>query len=195
MLHTMHKYLKTMIFVAVILIAGIVARTVQVGLGGNGGSFFEHAFCIQYYKPLLIWLVSNDGITFLCYLAIPAVIYRFRMRDDIPRPLAWCSICFILFCGLGHLTDAITYFSPIYWTRAVIGSLTAIASVATVAMLHKYRDWFKSAPTRASLEHAIGSIQEKIDEEPEDERLTEVFEFLLELKQSKAMTEGTGEQV
>ena len=153
------SFVKPMLFFLLVLFAGIIARTVQVALSDS--VFFEHAFCIQYYKPLLYWLVSADLRIWLSYVAIPFFIFWHRKRDDIPRPLAYCAMAFIVLCGSGHFIKAVTYFVPIYWIEAVFDELTADVSILTVFALWRYRDWFSTSQTRAELEAKLLPIIEE----------------------------------
>lgn len=84
------------------------------------------------------WLhiLSDTGI-FGAYFAIPVVlVYFLRRRQDIPYSnIMWLFAAFIMFCGVGHLLEAIIFWYPIYRLAGLLKCCTAIVSWATVIAL------------------------------------------------------------
>ncbi len=84
------------------------------------------------------WLhiVSDMGI-WLAYVLIPAllVIFILRRRDVPFPPIFWLFGAFILLCGMTHLLEAAMFWWPAYRFMGVVKLVTAIVSLATVAVL------------------------------------------------------------
>lgn len=85
----------------------------------------------------LFWLVlGTDSSIALAYFAIPitmAVVLRER-KDDIPYPWLWILfVSFIVACGLTHVAHVWSAMTgaDYLWLHALIGVLTAMASVGT----------------------------------------------------------------
>ncbi|MAT13957.1 MAG: hypothetical protein CMJ46_01650 [Planctomyces sp.] len=86
------------------------------------------------------WLhiVSDVGI-FLAYFGIPmTLLYFIRNRRDVPfNGIFVLFAAFILFCGTGHLLEAVIFYYPIYRVAGLLKLATAIVSLITFAVLFK----------------------------------------------------------
>ncbi|TWT88329.1 Autoinducer 2 sensor kinase/phosphatase LuxQ [Pseudobythopirellula maris] len=89
-------------------------------------------------EPWLGWMhIIADLATAVAYTAIPVMmIFALRKTKQIPEPrLLMLFAVFILACGSVHLIEAIIFWTPVYRLSAVAKSVTAIASLGTVAVL------------------------------------------------------------
>ena len=102
--------------------ASIEKEPVENSLSGFFGNLFDTSsyparWNCGEWTPLEGWLhiVSDVGI-FLAYFAIPAaLIYFLLKRKDTPfNGLLFLFAAFILFCGAGHLLEAIIFYYPLY---------------------------------------------------------------------------------
>ncbi len=103
----------------------------------NSSNFTPHGFCVAW-NPFLVWADSiADGLIALAYFSIPVALVVFVMRRrDIGFQWVFALFgTFILFCGLTHVIDAITFWVPAYGIEAVLRMLTAVASVGTAIAL------------------------------------------------------------
>jgi hypothetical protein len=119
---------------------------------------FNYAWCYQWNGLLLGILAITDALIWVAYLAIPAVIYKHRLTDDLPRWVTWAFILFIAFCGAGHFCDVLNRFWPIYWVKAGSNLLTAAASIGTVAALYLHNEWLER-PSRKQLEQWLSELR------------------------------------
>ncbi len=84
------------------------------------------------------WLhVISDLLIFGAYLAIPIVLIHFvTKRKDIPFHRVFLLFAgFILFCGTGHLLEAVIFWNPIYRLAGIVKLGTAMVSWGTVIAL------------------------------------------------------------
>lgn len=85
------------------------------------------------------WLhIVSDLLTWLAYLAIPAMLVYFarKRKEELPfNRLFWLFGAFILFCGTTHLMEAIIFWWPAYGLSGVIKFATASVSVITAIAL------------------------------------------------------------
>jgi len=98
-----------------------------------GLAFMPHGHC-YLWQPGLLWThVGADTITALSYFSIPAALVYFthKRRDTDFNWVFLMFAGFILFCGLTHVTEAITTWEPIYYTQGVIKVATAAISALT----------------------------------------------------------------
>ncbi|MDZ7829688.1 MAG: ATP-binding protein [Halofilum sp. (in: g-proteobacteria)] len=98
-----------------------------------GLAFMPHGHC-YLWQPVLLWThVGADTVTALAYFSIPAaLVYFTHKRKD--TDFNWIFLMFagfILFCGLTHVTEAVTTWEPIYYTQGVIKVATAAISAFT----------------------------------------------------------------
>ena len=101
-------------------------------------SFLPHQFC-YLANAKLVWLhVISDSLIALSYLAISCMLVYVvhKARRDIP--LSWVFLAFgtfIVACGATHFMEVITVWHPFYWLAGDVKVITAIASVATAAVM------------------------------------------------------------
>ena len=105
----------------------------------SSGPFMPHGYCYMWV-PGLVWLhVISDSLIALAYLSIPFTLaYFVRRRTDLP--FNWMFLCFgvfILACGATHAMEVWNLWHADYWLAGVIKAITAIASLATAALLVK----------------------------------------------------------
>lgn len=90
------------------------------------------------WTEALGWVhILSDIAIFLAYVSIPAVLlYWCIKRRDIPfNYLLILFALFIVFCGSGHLVEAIIFWHPVYRFDGLVKFATAIISWATVLAL------------------------------------------------------------
>ncbi|WP_221031297.1 PAS domain-containing hybrid sensor histidine kinase/response regulator [Actomonas aquatica] len=108
-----------------------------------------HGVC-YVWDPSLIWLHAiSDGLIALAYFSIPAIIFLLlRQRPDFPfrRILAWFA-AFVFACGLTHVLEVLTIWSPVYWLSGTIKAVTALISIGVAFTLWRLRPVFLQAPS------------------------------------------------
>ncbi|MEQ9379862.1 MAG: hypothetical protein RJP95_03305, partial [Pirellulales bacterium] len=141
-----------------LLSAADVKEPVENSISG----FLSHLFDTSSYParwhcgswtPLEGWLhIASDIGIFLAYFAIPAsLIYFLCKRKDIPfNGLLFLFAAFILFCGAGHLLEAIIFYYPFYRLSGVLKLATAIVSCITSVVLLKHIPKFLDFPQLAT---------------------------------------------
>lgn len=103
-----------------------------------------------------------DILTFLSYFGIPIFIFVFlkgRKQSEIPfRNLFNLAALFIMFCGLTHLFDSITFWFPMYRFLGLLKIATAgISFVTLIALMNQSAAIFKlKTPT-----HLRNMVEEK----------------------------------
>ena len=96
-----------------------------------------HGYCLAW-KPSLLWLhATSDAVVAAAYFVIPISLVRFiRQRRDVPFNVVFvCFGLYILLCGTTHLLSVYNIWVPNWWLSGIVKALTAIASVATAALL------------------------------------------------------------
>lgn len=75
--------------------------------------------------------VAGNGLTALCYAAIPWLLYRlWAERSDLLPAWAMLSFgAFIALCGLGHVAKIVTLWVPLYHWAAWLDVLTGVVSI------------------------------------------------------------------
>jgi two-component system, NtrC family, sensor kinase len=99
--------------------------------------FTPHGYC-YLWNPQIVWLHAvSDGVIALAYYLIPVtLIYFVRRRRDLP--FHWMFIMFGVFifgCGTTHLMEVWTLWHGTYRLAGIVKALTAVASLATAALL------------------------------------------------------------
>lgn len=90
------------------------------------------------WTETLGWVhILSDIAIFLAYTSIPAVlIYWCIKRRDIPFHHVFILFAlFIIFCGSGHMVEAIIFWKPVYRFDGLVKLSTAIISWVTVIAL------------------------------------------------------------
>jgi len=99
--------------------------------------FMPHGHC-YLWRPELVWLhVISDVAIALAYLSIPLTLGNFvRRRRDLPFRWAFVAFgIFIISCGLTHVLEVWTLWTPLYWLSGSMKAVTAVASLTTASML------------------------------------------------------------
>jgi C4-dicarboxylate-specific signal transduction histidine kinase len=128
--------------------------------------FMPHGHCF-FWLPEIVWLHAiSDGLITLAYYLIPVVLFYFvRKRRDVP--FHWMFIMFgvfILSCGTTHLMEIWTLWNGTYRLSGVIKAITAVASVATAALLIPLIPRALSLPSPAQLRAANLKLEREIGE-------------------------------
>lgn len=96
--------------------------------------FLPHGYCYLWDKPLLYTHVVTDLLTGLSFIgiAVTIAVFLYRAREAVPFRIIFIGFgaCAIT-CGLGHLVDVWTLWTPVYWFSAGMKSITTLAAVAT----------------------------------------------------------------
>ncbi|QDU81174.1 Autoinducer 2 sensor kinase/phosphatase LuxQ [Polystyrenella longa] len=121
------------------------ARPVESSLAGFFSNLFDTSSyparwnCGQW-SSMEGWLhiISDLGI-FIAYFGIPvSLLYFIRKRRDIPfNSIFFLFAAFILFCGAGHLLEAIIFYYPLYRVAGLLKLATAMVSLVTLVVLFK----------------------------------------------------------
>jgi len=99
--------------------------------------FMPHGYC-YFWKPEIVWLhaISDGAITLAYFLISLTLVYFVRKRRDLPY--RWMFVLFGLFifgCGTTHLMEVWTLWHGTYRLAGIVKALTAMASLATAALL------------------------------------------------------------
>ena len=128
--------------------------------------FMPHGMC-YLWDPAVLWLsVISDSLTGAAYYAIPFLLFYFvRKRRDVTFKGIFVAFgIFILACGATHVMGAITVWIPIYRLDAVIKAITALASVATFAMLIPMMPMLIAIPSPSQMAQANLLLSREIAE-------------------------------
>ncbi|MEZ6242075.1 MAG: hypothetical protein R3B57_03440 [Phycisphaerales bacterium] len=96
------------------------------------------------------WLhIISDSLIFVAYFAIPiSLAVLLIRRRDFPFPVVLALFsAFILFCGVGHLLEAIIFYHPIYRFDGLWKAGTATVSLITAGVLIKAMPHALSLPS------------------------------------------------
>ena len=120
-----------------------------------------HGYCLLW-APELIWThVVSDTLTALAYFSIPFVLSRLlTKRKDVE--FGWMVGLFAVFifaCGLTHVMGVMTLWIPAYGWEALIKMITALASVATAALLIPLLPRLVAIPSPAQLQRANEALR------------------------------------
>ena len=119
--------------------------------------FMPHRMCYLEDSAVLWLNVISDSLIALAYYLIPFLLFYFtRKRRDIA--FHWIFVAFgmfILACGSTHLLGAVTVWNPVYRLDGVVKAITAMASIATFAMLGQMMPTLIRIPSPAQLADEI----------------------------------------
>lgn len=101
--------------------------------------------------------IVADIAIWAAYISIPLAIAIYVLRrPDTPVPrLFWLFAAFIFLCGTTHLMEAIIFWWPAYRLNAVFKVLTAVVSLATVAVLLRHLPQLLRYPSLAGLNEQL----------------------------------------
>ncbi|MEC7754855.1 PAS domain-containing protein [Roseivirga sp. UBA1976] len=103
-------------------------------------NFMPHGHCYFWEKEILIPIVIGDGLTFISYMLIPVVLWRYvKARNDLKFSFVFKAFAaFIFFCGIGHLVDIVNIWEPYYRVSAITKMCTGLVSLGTIVLLFKF---------------------------------------------------------
>ncbi len=120
------------------------------------------------------WLhVCSDIAIFSAYMCIPAVLTYFVLRrDNVPfTPLFWWFGAFIAFCGVGHLLEAIIFWTPVYRLAGLNKLFTAVVSwgtlLAIVPAARRAMRWRSPAELEAEIAKQTELFRDLYDNAPD----------------------------
>lgn len=100
--------------------------------------YMPHIYCFLGSAPLAWTQVISDVLIGFAYFAISGTLVYLIYRGGKELPFHWLFLAFGLFivaCGTSHLMGALTVWKPFYVLEAAVMVVTALASVATAAVL------------------------------------------------------------
>ena len=120
-----------------------------------------HGYCLLW-EPGLIWThVVSDALIAAAYFSIPFVLGRLlTKRKDVE--FGWMVGLFAVFifaCGMTHIMGIVTLWIPAYGWEALIKVITALASVATAALLIPLLPRLVAIPSPAQLQRANEALR------------------------------------
>src|SRR5882762_5884143 len=153
--------------------------------------FMPHGYC-YLWNPGLVWLNAvSDGLIALSYYVIPLMlIYFVRRRRELP--FHWMFLIFSLFifgCGTTHLFEVWTLWHGTYRLATVIKALTALASLATAALLVTLIPNALTLPSPEQLRTANLKLEKEISERLQTERALQKAHRELESKVQRRTAE------
>lgn len=124
--------------------------------------FMPHGHC-YLWQSSLIWLhVLSDAVIAASYMSIPLMLgYFVRRRRDLPfSNLFRAFAAFIVTCGMTHVLEILTLWTPVYWLSGGVKALTAVASLVTAAMLAAFLPRALALPSQAQLQGALEELRQ-----------------------------------
>lgn len=115
-----------------------------------------HGYCLLW-EPELIWThVVSDALIAAAYFSIPFVLSRLlTARKDVE--FGWMVGLFAVFifaCGMTHIMGIVTLWIPAYGWEALLKVITALASIATAALLIPLLPRLVAIPSPTQLQRA-----------------------------------------
>lgn len=101
-------------------------------------NFLPHWYCYAGNTRVLWTTVIADLFIGLSYVVISTTLAFIvgRAGRDLPyQGFFWAFGLFIVSCGVTHFMEILTVWEPVYWLSATAKIITAVASVATAAVL------------------------------------------------------------
>jgi signal transduction histidine kinase/CheY-like chemotaxis protein len=127
----------------------------------NSSMYSPHGICLLW-EPELIWLhVVSDALIALAYFSIPFALAIFvsKRRDLEFGWVYWAFAIFILACGLTHVLSIYTLWVPAYGIEGITKAVTAVASVATAALLWPLLPKLLALPSPFQLQQAYAALE------------------------------------
>jgi C4-dicarboxylate-specific signal transduction histidine kinase len=146
--------------------------------------FMPHGYC-YLWNPGVVWLNAvSDAVIALSYYLIPLMlIYFVRRRRDLP--FNWMFLmfgAFIFGCGTTHLMEVWTLWHGTYRLAGMIKALTALASLATAALLVTLIPDALALPSPEQLRTANLKLEQEIGERHQMETALQRAQVELESK-------------
>ncbi|MBC8112561.1 MAG: PAS domain-containing protein [Verrucomicrobia bacterium] len=111
--------------------------------------FMPHGHC-YFWEPFLLWSHAiSDTIIAVAYFTIPVLLLNIYLKRN-DSSYIWIVVLFAIFilgCGITHVFDVITIWSPLYRLDAVFRIITAIASLGAAITLVKISPNLTRIPT------------------------------------------------
>jgi signal transduction histidine kinase len=154
--------------------------------------FMPHGNCYLWNLPVLWLNVVSDGFIALSYYAIPFFLFAFfrRRRDISFRWIFAAFATFILACGTTHVMGIWTVWHGTYRLDGVIKAITALASLATAALLVPLMPALVRLPSPTQLRVAEDELR-RLNQELEKH----VTDRTAELRQSAESLERTNREL
>ncbi|CAN5764655.1 hypothetical protein BH09PSE5_BH09PSE5_35990 [soil metagenome] len=151
-------------------------------LGRNG--YLPHGYCFTWTPELLWSMVGADGVIAASYFSIPIAIGVFvkKRNDRSITPVAWLFCVFIFACGITHVMDVWTIWSPDYGLQTLTKVITALLSLATAIALWPLIPRALAIPRVEALRRVITDLESEV------QRRKTVEEHLADVQQSLALT-------
>jgi len=123
--------------------------------------FMPHGHCYLWQTDLIALHVVSDALIALSYLSIPVTLgYFVRRRRDLPfAKVFWAFAAFIVTCGMTHILEIWTLWTPLYWLSGGVKALTAVASISTAVMLIAFVPRALALPSPAQLADALDALR------------------------------------
>ena len=157
-------------------------------------SFLPHGFCYLWNKPLLMTHLTSDVLIGISYVVISLALVTLvhRARRDVPFSVIFIAFgLFIVACGMTHFVEVWTLWRPDYWLAGSVKAVTAVASVATAAVmpstLPKVLSTIRDA--RLSRERELAAARAAALEEQNELLQTHAVELELQTEEARALAE------
>ncbi|XBQ17119.1 MAG: ATP-binding protein [Oceanicaulis sp.] len=153
--------------------------------------FMPHGMCYLWRPDILALHVGSDAIIALSYFSIPVALLIFaKRRPDLSyRPVVLLFTAFILLCGLSHAFSIWTVWTPDYVLEGFVKAATAIASLATAAVLWPMLPRALALPSTESLKSANAALLEEIGRRADAEQALQSLARNLERRVEKRTAE------
>lgn len=152
-------------------------------VGRSSAPFMPHRTCYLNDTRLICLHVVSDLLIGAAYIAISTTLAYLVARARREMPFHWMMMAFAVFivaCGATHWMEVWTVWTPRYWLAGSIKLVTAIASVATAAVLPAL-----IPKILALLEAARLSTRHKLELETANTKLETLYERVTQLDQLK----------
>ncbi len=151
-----------------------------------------HGHCFLW-QPATLWLnVASDALIAGSYFAIPFVLYVLTRDLQLDRRYAWIPVmfsAFILLCGLTHLMEIWTVWTPLYRLGGSLKAVTGVVSLATLGALVWIVPHARLLSTPRQLEAQIRARTEELSETNAQLKAEIAARTAAELETSKAHQE------
>ena len=164
--------------VSAVVFAALAALLTRLALLDHGPAsklFHPHGYCYLWQPGLVAAHVISDALIGLSYVAISGTLIFLVWRARRLLPFSWIFVSFGVFivaCGVTHLMEVWTLWTPLFWLAADAKIVTAVASVATALvlppLLPKILDVIHRAQVseqrRVDLERAHAELEQRVAE-------------------------------
>lgn len=111
--------------------------------------YMEHAHCVMYDRPLILFDQMGNIMVGLSYVLIPILMLRLILGmweglTNSSKALIVHGAAFVLLCGLTHFLTAWNWHNTWYVTQALLQLLTGVVSLAFAIRLFLFirgRKW------------------------------------------------------